>query len=99
MSSVEGSDLASGLPQLTVARDPKHTRTSLGRLLTSADVSTTNVVGGQELTIAPFNLRPGDTITLADPRTHEQRTLTMVGFYPRSLASLRCSSAAVRSAS
>jgi len=62
---------------------------SLGRLITSADVGTTTGVGGQELTIAPFNLRPGDTITLAEPRTHEQRTLTLVGFYQRSFVSLQ----------
>jgi hypothetical protein len=45
VSSVEGSDLASGLPQLTLARDPKDRRVSLGRLVTSADVGTTNGVG------------------------------------------------------
>jgi len=45
VSSVEGSDLASGVPQLTLARDPKDRRVSFGRLLTSADVGTTTHTG------------------------------------------------------
>lgn len=72
LSSLEGSDLATGqLPQNTLASDPTNPRRSMGRLLTRADAGTANVVGGQELTVHPFNLRPGDTITLAEPRTHE----------------------------
>ena len=47
------------------------------------------MLGGQELTVAPFNLRPGDTVTLADPRTRAQRTLTLVGFYQRSFVSVQ----------
>src|SRR5262249_62004556 len=78
LSSLEGTDLAAGqLPQNTVAANPANPRRSMGRLLTSADAGTTNVVGGQELTMAPFNLRPGDTITLPAPRSPHQRTLTL----------------------
>ena len=90
LSSLEGTDLAAGqLPQNTVAANPANPRRSMGRLLTSADAGTTNVVGGQELTMAPFNLRPGDTITLAEPRSHEQRTLTLVGFFQRSFVTIQ----------
>jgi putative ABC transport system permease protein len=90
LSSLEGSDLGAGrLPQNTLARDPTNPRHSMGRLLTPADAGTNNVVGGQELSMAPFNLRPGDTVTLAEPRTHEQRTLTLVGFFQRSFVTVQ----------
>src|SRR5262249_61436875 len=75
LSSLEGTDLAAGqLPQNTVAANPANPRRSMGRLLTSADAGTTNVVGGQELTMAPFNLRPGDSITLPEPRARDRPT-------------------------
>src|SRR5262249_30752278 len=90
LSSLEGSDLGAGqLPQNALASDPTNPRHPMGRLLTRADAGTANVVGGQELTMAPFNLRPGDTITLAEPRTHEQRTLTLVGFFQRSFVTIQ----------
>ncbi len=89
VSSLGGSDLAATRPQVGLARDPSNPRQLLGRLLTSADAGTSNVLGGSELARPPFNLRPGDTITLAEPRSHEQHTLTLVGFYQRSFTSLQ----------
>src|SRR5262249_2085083 len=61
MATLEGNGLAAGqLTQNSLPGDPTNPRHSMGRLLTPADAGTTNVVGGQELTMAPFNLRPGD---------------------------------------
>ena len=82
VSSLEGSDLAGGqLPNATLVNDPAHPGRALGRGLAAADGGTTNVLGGEELLAPPWNLKPGDTITLSEPRTHETRTLTLVGFY------------------
>ncbi|MDQ6921551.1 MAG: FtsX-like permease family protein, partial [Candidatus Dormibacteraeota bacterium] len=73
VGSVEGSDLARGrLPEVTLAA---------GRQLTPADAGTANVLGGEELLGAPWNLKPGDTLTLDEPHSHAVRTLTLVGFY------------------
>lgn len=85
ISSLEGYDLAGGkVPDVTIAHDPRHAAQIMGRNLNASDAGTTNVVGGEELLLAPYNLRPGDTITLADQRTDEQRTFTLIGFYSRS---------------
>jgi ABC-type antimicrobial peptide transport system permease subunit len=79
---LEGSDLTGGqLPNATLVNDPAHPGRTLGRSLTAGDGGTTNVLGGEELLAPPWNLKPGDTITLSEPRTHETRTLTLVGFY------------------
>src|SRR5439155_3914302 len=62
VSSLEGSDLANGqLPDATLAADPQRPGRKMGRLLTSADRGTMNVLGGEELLAPPWNLRPGDT--------------------------------------
>jgi predicted lysophospholipase L1 biosynthesis ABC-type transport system permease subunit len=82
VGSLEGSDLARGrLPEVALAADPAHPGRRAGRQLTQADAGTANVLGGEELLGAPWNLRPGDTLTLAEPRSHAMRTLTLVGFY------------------
>jgi predicted lysophospholipase L1 biosynthesis ABC-type transport system permease subunit len=82
VGSVEGSDLARGrLPEVTLAADPAQPGHRAGRQLTAADAGTANVLGGEELLGAPWNLKPGDTLTLAQPRSHAVRTLTLVGFY------------------
>jgi predicted lysophospholipase L1 biosynthesis ABC-type transport system permease subunit len=82
VSSLEGSDLARGqLPGATLASDPQRSGRKMGRLLTSADAGTMNVLGGEELLSAPWNLRPGDTLTLTQPRTRSTQTVTLVGFY------------------
>jgi ABC-type lipoprotein release transport system permease subunit len=82
IGSLEGSDLARGqLPEVSPATDPSQAGRRIGRQLTPADAGTTNVIGGDELLSAPWNLRPGDTLTLAEPRSHSVRTVTLVGFY------------------
>jgi putative ABC transport system permease protein len=82
VSSLEGSDLANGqLPDATLAADPQRPGRKMGRLLTSADRGTMNVLGGEELLAPPWNLRPGDTLALTQPRTQSTQTLTLVGFY------------------
>jgi predicted lysophospholipase L1 biosynthesis ABC-type transport system permease subunit len=40
-----------------------------------------NVLGGEELLAPPWNLKPGDTLTLTQPRTQSTQTVTLVGFY------------------
>jgi putative ABC transport system permease protein len=82
VGSLEGTDLAHNqLPEVTLATDPAQPARRLGRVLTPADSGTANVLGGDELLSAPWNLRPGDTLTLVQPRTHVERTVTVVGFY------------------
>lgn len=82
VGSVEGSDLARGrLPEVTLASYPSQPGRRAGRQLTPADAGTANVLGGDELLGAPWNLKPGDTLTLAEPRSQATRTLTLVGFY------------------
>jgi ABC-type antimicrobial peptide transport system permease subunit len=82
VSSLEGSDLANGqLPDATLAADPQRPGRKMGRLLTSADRGTMNVLGGEELLAPPWNLRPGDTLALTQPRTQSTQTLSLVGFY------------------
>ncbi|MBJ7597805.1 MAG: hypothetical protein DLM67_08305 [Candidatus Nephthysia bennettiae] len=82
VGSLEGSDLARGqLPDVALAADPAQPGRSAGRQLTAADAGTVNVLGGDELLGAPWNLKPGDTLTLAETRSHAARTVTLVGFY------------------
>jgi putative ABC transport system permease protein len=82
VGSLEGTDLARGqLPEVTLAPDPRQPARKMGRALTPADSGTSNVMGGDELLSPPWNLRPGDTLTLTQPRTHVERTVTLVGFY------------------
>jgi hypothetical protein len=40
-----------------------------------------NVLGGEELLAPPWNLKPGDTLTLTQPRTQSTQTVTLAGFY------------------
>ena len=67
-----------------LAPDPAQPGRRAGRQLTRGDAGTANVLGGDELMAAPWNLRPGDTLTLAEPRTRATRTVTLVGFYTHS---------------
>jgi putative ABC transport system permease protein len=84
VGSLEGTDLARGrLPDVKLGADSSQPGGKAGRLLSAADAGTTNVLGGEELLGPPWNLKPGDSLTLAEPRSHETRTLTLVGFYAR----------------
>ncbi len=66
LSGVQGYNLAGGAkPDAALASASANVTT--GRLLTSADANTDNVLMPSTATLAPLNLRVGDTITLASP--------------------------------
>jgi predicted lysophospholipase L1 biosynthesis ABC-type transport system permease subunit len=52
-----------------------------GRNLTGNDAGTGSALLPIEASRAPLNLELGDTITLEDPATHTQATITVAGFY------------------
>jgi len=73
LSGVEGYDLQHGqLPDTT---------TSLGRVLTQADAGTHNVLLRSDLNTGNLNLQVGTTVTLRQPQTKHEVTVTVVGFY------------------
>jgi len=77
LSTVEGYDLAHSAPSATMTQ---------GRTLNASDAGTNNVLISDLLTSSgPFgmHLKPGDTITLASADGKTQKTLTVVGIYPR----------------
>ena len=66
LSGVQGYDLSSGArPDATLSSSGSIT--NKGRLLTSADANTYNVLMPSPAALAPLNLKVGDTITLASP--------------------------------
>lgn len=73
LNGVEGYDLAGGQFPDTTA--------SSGRVLTSSDAGTTNVLARNDLHTGDLNLRVGDTVTLQQSQTGKQVTVTIVGFY------------------
>ncbi len=80
IAGLEGNDLQGGhLPHATLANDPQGQ--PAGRLLSAADAGTANFLAPSPLLSRPWNLKPGDTITMANPQTHDTRTVTIVGFY------------------
>lgn len=71
LSSVQGFDLAhSSFPDATLMRGAG--ATEQGRLLTASDANTLNVIMPYPSSLAPLNLKVGDTITLANPYTARQ---------------------------
>jgi predicted lysophospholipase L1 biosynthesis ABC-type transport system permease subunit len=77
LSTLEGYDLANNAPSGTIAA---------GRNLTAADAGTNNIVISDLLTDSgPFgmHLKPGDTVTFADPSGKNAVTATIVGVYAR----------------
>jgi hypothetical protein len=84
IDSPQGVDLARGeRPDAALARDPLHPGSFAGRLLDASDAGTSSALGGAELLYPPWNLRPGDTITMAGARSGVSRTVTLVGFFER----------------
>lgn len=74
LSGVEGYDLATGqkLEDVTLAQGFQNS--DKGRLLTAADANTNNVILPQFASLAPLNLKPGDTITIASQSAGQQTT-------------------------
>jgi ABC-type antimicrobial peptide transport system permease subunit len=73
LNGVEGYNLRAGqLPDTTASR---------GRVLTSADAGTTNVMVRNDLHTGLLQLDVGDTVTLKQSQGSSQVTLTIVGFY------------------
>ncbi|HEX6798465.1 MAG TPA: FtsX-like permease family protein [Ktedonobacterales bacterium] len=88
LDGVQGYDLARGqTPNPTVFKIVQGTSdTQLGHILTAGDASTGAALLPLDDSRAPLNLRLGSTVTLADPATHTQSTVTVAGFYNYSLA-------------
>jgi ABC-type antimicrobial peptide transport system permease subunit len=81
LSGLQGYDLAGGqVPTLG-----KHfAEVTEGRALDSGDAGTNNVMLDNDLRKLPLQLKPGDRITVVNPFTGGQETLTVVGFYKSS---------------
>ncbi len=73
LNGVEGYDLRSNqLPDTTA---------NSGRVLTSGDAGTTNVLARNDLHNGDLKLQVGDTVTLQQSQTGRTVTVTIVGFY------------------
>jgi predicted lysophospholipase L1 biosynthesis ABC-type transport system permease subunit len=83
LDGVQGYDLASGqAPNSSLFKLVQGTHdTQTGRGLTASNAGTGMALLPLDASRAPLNLRLGDTITLADPTTHAQSTITVAGFY------------------
>jgi len=66
---------------LTAGDIPRAAAIPAGRNLTAADANTNNVVVDSTLHDAPLRLNPGDTLTVRNPQSGTQATVTIVGFY------------------
>ncbi|HEU5441740.1 MAG TPA: FtsX-like permease family protein [Ktedonobacterales bacterium] len=88
MDGVQGYDLARGqTPNASLFKIVQGTGDArLGRDLTASDAGSGMALLPLDDSRAPLNLRLGDTITLADPATHAQSTITVAGFYNYTLA-------------
>ncbi len=83
LDGVQGYDLAGGQvpsPSSFVLAQGLHD-THVGRTLAAADAGGTSALLPLDASHAPLNLKLGDTITLQDPATGVQRTITVAGFY------------------
>jgi predicted lysophospholipase L1 biosynthesis ABC-type transport system permease subunit len=82
-SSIQGINLAGGqFPDrrlVTVVKGSDDSR--VGRMLTSADAGTENVLVPVGASQAPDFLKLGDTVTLAGPAGGKRYTVRIVGFY------------------
>ncbi len=78
----EGDELA-GLTGLNLRTDPLPTGYSVvfGRGLGAADSGTNHVLVRSRLLNPPWNLRPGDRVTLRETGSGLSRTVQVVGFY------------------
>jgi putative ABC transport system permease protein len=80
LQGVTGYDLAQGqFPTASLVRGD-HDREA-GRNLQRRDAGTTSALVAQSLSLAPFNLKLGDQITLSGQDGKTTVTLTIVGFY------------------
>jgi ABC-type antimicrobial peptide transport system permease subunit len=83
LSTVVGYDLAQGqYPSEPVVQGNHDDR--IGRALAKQDAGTTHVVVAQDFAQAPFDLKLGDSITLAGADGRSAQTLTIVGFFKSS---------------
>lgn len=80
LSGITGFDLRHGVL-------PNGIRRVDGRFLTPHDAGTHNVMVHSFLELPPYNLSPGDTLTLREPGTGRQAAVTVVGFYGRARGS------------
>src|SRR5262249_42682592 len=86
LSFLQGFDLASGqVPTDTLKQG--HQDNTKGRSLTSTDAGTNNALLPVRASLAPLNLKLGDTITVVDPQTKKALTMMVVGFFEPSLTS------------
>src|SRR5579871_159031 len=80
LSGVAGNNLAQGqLPTEPLVKGNQDSQ--IGRNLTAQDAGTNNVIVAQDFAQAPFNLKLGDTLTLAGATGQPTVTLTIVGFF------------------
>jgi putative ABC transport system permease protein len=80
LAQIEGSNLAGGqVPHIAL---PKSSHA--GRALQVSDAGTNNILVDGQLMDKPFNLKPGDTITLGTQSGTQTRTVTIVGFFDSS---------------
>jgi putative ABC transport system permease protein len=88
LDGVQGYDLAGGqTPNASLFKIVQGTQdTHLGHILAGSDAGSGAALLPLDDSRAPLNLRLGDTITLADPATHAQSTITVAGFYNYTLA-------------
>ncbi len=92
LSSMQGYDLQGGatnpslLPEVTLS-----SKKNAGRILTTNDAGTNNIMLSDQLMMPPLNLQAGDTIVVSnltsDPTKASLVTLTIVGFYNSNSAS------------
>src|SRR5579883_2873073 len=80
LDGIQGYDLSQGpIPDLTVTH---------GRNLGPQDVGTNNVLLSEFTERAPLNLKLGDQITMMSSDNKRTVTVTVVGFYPLSFATI-----------
>ena len=81
LSSFEGFDLAHGaLPQTTIVPG-RNDHGVKGRNLTAADAGTTNVLLPNAASLAPLNMKLGDTFVVASQDSKTTVTFKVVGFF------------------
>jgi predicted lysophospholipase L1 biosynthesis ABC-type transport system permease subunit len=88
LDGAQGYDLAGGqLPNPALFKLIRgEGDTAAGHTLSAADAGSGSALLPLDASRAPLSLRLGDAITLANPTTHAQLTITVVGFYQYTLA-------------
>ncbi len=79
LDGIQGYDLSHGSPDFTVTH---------GRNLGPGDANSTNVLLSEFTSMAPLHLKVNDQITLESSDKQHTVTVTVVGFYPLSIASI-----------